>query len=241
MKKAAVIPVRWGSTRFPGKPLALIAGISMVERVYRRVLEAGCFDEIIIATDDDRIFSAVTAFGARAVMTSTDIRSGSDRIWAAAKNEPWELLINVQGDEPLISPTLLARITDTLEKGECPVVSAGFFNQNKVDFNDENCVKLVLDNQDQALYFSRSPIPNGSDFNGFIQHIGVYGYSRKALEFFVSRRPGKLEISEKLEQLRFLEYGLKIKILTGEYRSHGVDVPADLARIEKILTGEEHA
>ncbi len=219
----------------------MIAGISMVERVYRRVLEAGCFDEVVIATDDDRIFSTVTEFGGRAVMTSADIRSGSERIWAAAKNEPWELLINVQGDEPLISPTLLARITDTLEKGECPVVSAGFFNQNEVDFNDENCVKVVLDKQDQALYFSRSPIPNGPVFDGFFQHIGVYGYSREALEFFISCCPGKLEISEKLEQLRFLECGWKIKILTSEYRSHGVDVPADVARIEKILTGEEHA
>lgn len=239
MKKAAVIPVRWGSVRFPGKPLALIAGRPMVEWVYRRTVEAGCFDEVIIATDDERILSAVLKFTGRAVMTSAVHRSGSERIWEVVKSEPWDLLINVQGDEPLISPLLLARVSDALEKGECPVVSAGFHNQSQADFNDENCVKVVLDKQDRALYFSRSAIPYGDLFKGFIQHVGVYGYTRDALEFFVRCQPQKLEILEKLEQLRFLEHGWRIKILISEYRSRGVDVPEDIARIEKIISGEK--
>jgi len=231
----AVIPARWGSTRFPGKPLASISGVPMVQRVYRRVLQAGCFDEVIVATDDHRIKAVVEEINAAVFLSSEDHKTGSERIWEAARDKPWDLIVNVQGDEPLIDPELLRKLVQSQESTGAPVVSAAFFNREALDFNNENCVKVVLDNRQQALYFSRAPIPHGPDFKGFYQHLGVYAYTRKALDFFVHADQTGLEKKEGLEQLRFLENGWPIRMVLTAHRSHGVDLPADVELIEKLL------
>lgn len=240
MKIAAVIPSRYQSSRFPGKPLAKIAGKTMIERVYRQVAKTGCFADIVVATDDERIFSEVARFGGKAEMTDNTIKSGTERVWAVMKNKNYEAAVNIQGDEPLISEKLIGQVHDELAKGK--IVSAARRNDSYEDFASKNIVKVLCDNQNRALYFSRAPIPfcEKSRFTGFFQHIGIYGYSLKALEMFIAAGECALEKCESLEQLRFLFLGEKIHIIETDYVSHGVDVPDDIEKIEKIMR-EPHA
>ena len=239
MKIAAVIPARFQSSRFPGKPLAQIAGKTMIERVYLQVQKAGCCSEIIVATDDSRIVSEVSKFGGKAEMTDTTINSGTERVWAVLKKMNCDAVINIQGDEPLISDKLILQIYEVLNENIFDVVSAARFNQSYQDFCSKNVVKVVFDKDNQALYFSRSPIPHceKDPFEGFFQHIGIYGYTRKALEAYVNGEVAPMEKTEKLEQLRFLHHQQKIAIIQTEYESHGVDIPADIGKIETILRG----
>ena len=237
MKIAAVIPARYKSSRFMGKPLVKIEGISMIERVYRQVEKAGRFSDIIVATDDLRIGDVVRKFGGTAILTSANHRSGTDRLYEVLQNSDFEAAVNIQGDEPLVPEKLVAAVFDELETGRHKVVTAAYYNVSADDFSSKNVVKVVFDRQYNALYFSRSPVPftKNSDFSGFYQHIGIYGYLRDSIEAFVNFPASSLEEVEKLEQLRFLENGIPIKIiLTGE-KSFGVDVPEDIQRIEKIL------
>ncbi len=237
MKIAAIIPARYKSTRFMGKPLALIAGKPMIERVYCQAAKCDRFSHIIAATDDQRIVDVVEAFGGHAVMTSPHHGSGTERLWEVLENRDFDAAVNIQGDEPIISEKLLAQLCRQLETGRHEVVTAYYYNNSYEDYLSKHVVKVVMDNHFQALYFSRSPIPfvEEADFSGFFQHIGLYGYLRDAVETFIKLPKSPLEKTEKLEQLRFLGNGISIKVIESRYPALGVDVPEDVQRIEKIL------
>jgi 3-deoxy-manno-octulosonate cytidylyltransferase (CMP-KDO synthetase) len=237
MKIAAVIPSRFQSSRFPGKPLVKIAGKTMIERVYRQVAKAGCFNDIIVATDDRRILNEVTGFGGKAEMTDNNIKSGSERVWSVVEKKDFHAVVNIQGDEPLISEKLIREVFQAL--AENPVVSAARRNDSYEDFCSKNVVKVVCDQKGRALYFSRAPIPYAEKkiFAGFFQHIGIYGYTKEMLRIFIGSGISELERSENLEQLRFLFLGQKIHIIQTDFVSHGVDVPDDIGKIEKLLRG----
>jgi 3-deoxy-manno-octulosonate cytidylyltransferase (CMP-KDO synthetase) len=234
---AAIIPARYDSTRFPGKPLAKIAGKSMIERVYHQVLKCNKFTSIIVATDDERIAKTVEEFGGRYQMTSRDIQSGTERIWEVLKGSHYDAVINIQGDEPLLPEVLISELYDVLVEEKERVVSAFYVNRSLEDYKSRNIVKVVMDNDFQALYFSRSPLPHqtSEQFNEFNQHIGIYGYWRNSLERFMGLSPSKLERVENLEQLRFISNGIMIKLIESKHPSFGVDVPEDVMKIQNIL------
>lgn len=241
MEIAAIIPSRYNSTRFKGKPLVKILGMTMIERVYRQVEKCGKYADIIVATDDERIKKVVQQFGGRCVITSENHISGTDRLWEVLENSDYDGAVNVQGDEPLIPVDLLSQVHETLSTGKHPVVTAAYFNESNLEFKSEHVVKVVMDSENRALYFSRSAIPyiNQSDFLGFYHHIGIYGYLKDAIHRFIRTGPSQLEELEKLEQLRFLEAGIPIKVIMSKEKSHGVDTPGDLTKIEKILSGRK--
>lgn len=235
MRVAAVIPARFQSSRFPGKPLAMIAGRTMIERVYRQAEAAQCFTRVIVATDDPRIRDEVIAFGGIAEMTDNKIISGTERVWAVAERLDIDAVVNVQGDEPLIPPALVREVALALERE--PVVSAARFNDSYDDFLSRHVVKVACDGRERALYFSRAPIPfaDAGAFSGFRQHIGIYGYVKEALRTFTSVAAPELERREGLEQLRFLFLGLPIRMVMTDFVAHGVDIPADIERIERLI------
>jgi 3-deoxy-manno-octulosonate cytidylyltransferase (CMP-KDO synthetase) len=235
MRIAAVIPSRYQSSRFPGKPLAPIAGMTMIERVYRQVAKAGCFCDILVATDDQRIINEVTRFGGKAEITDININSGSERVWAVVKNKPYDAVINIQGDEPLIPEKLILEVYGAL--GANSIVSAARHSDSYEDFCSKNVVKVVCSQENHALYFSRAPIPfsEKNSFSGFFQHIGIYGYLKEKLEMFNRSGISELEKRENLEQLRFLSLDQRIHIVRTNSTSYGVDVPGDIEKIEKLL------
>jgi len=245
-KVLGIIPARWGSTRFPGKPLHLIAGKSLIQRVWERCSLCQSLDACVVATDDDRIAEAVESFGGQVALTASDHPSGTDRIAeVAGKREEFTHVINIQGDEPLISPDLIDQLAQTLiESPDCEMVTAANpMNFGQPDHDDPNIVKVVLDHQSNALYFSRSPIPfprnpphvseNASDADAgntsqapqILRHKGIYGFTRPFLLKFVSWKPSPLEMCEQLEQLRALENGAKIKVIITSDDSPGIDTP----------------
>jgi len=235
MRIAAVIPSRYQSTRFPGKPLARIAGRSMVERVYRQAAAAGCFDAVIVATDDARIRDEVLGFGGIAEMTDNTIKSGTERVWAVIEKTDFDAVVNIQGDEPLIPEKLVSEVC--LGLATDAIVSAARHSDSYDDFCSRHVVKVVCDAQNRALYFSRAPIPfaEKGSFHGFMQHIGIYGYTREMLRLFVASGAVELELGENLEQLRFLFLGRTMRMIRTDFISHGVDVPEDIIKIEKLL------
>ncbi len=216
-----------------------IAGIPMIERVYRQVDKAQRFSEIIVATDDERIAGVVRGFGGHVIMTARHHRSGTDRIWEVVDNSDFDAIINIQGDEPLISEKLIQSVYDKLDSALHDVVTAAYFNSKFDEFISPHVVKVVFNNTMEALYFSRSPIPNfnGSkdEFEGFYQHIGIYGYLRGAIEKFVQFSPSSLELSERLEQLRFVQNHIPVVVVESHYKSFGVDTPEDIYVIEQLL------
>lgn len=237
MKVDAVIPARMGSTRFPGKSLAEIKGKTMIERVYRRVESAACFRRVVVATDHERIAAEVARFGGKWIMTSPHHRSGTDRVHEAVCHEPIEAVVNIQGDEPLIRPELIRRVTLALSEVDCPVITAAYAGGAHADLMSAHVVKAVLDGRRRALYFSRSPIPwaNNPREQGYLQHVGIYAMRIETLRRFVSWKPGPLETLERLEQLRFLENGICVYVVDSTEPSFGVDVPEDIARIEAMM------
>lgn len=258
MTTLALIPARYGSTRFPGKPLADLCGKPLIVHVIDRAREAQCVDEVIVATDDIRIFGAVEKFGGKAVMTSPDCATGSDRIAEVALARPdADIIVNVQGDEPLMPAQVIDAAVDALKNDpDCTVATAMIRIQSEANFLSPNVVKVACDQLGRALYFSRSPIPNisraaeqdvksiapgGAPFWGF-KHFGLYVYRRDALLKFVKMAPTPLELLEKLEQLRFLENGYRIRLVETALDSIGVDTPEDLeaarARMAKFLEGK---
>ena len=246
-KVAVIIPARWGSTRFPGKPLHPIAGKPLLQHVWERCGRARGIEEVIVATDDMRIAEAAFAFGAEVALTSARHRSGTDRCAEVAKRlRGISHVINVQGDEPLIDPTLVAKLAKTLsaERSLGMITAANAF-EDEADIPNPNTVKVVLDRDGNALYFSRSPIPFVRDTGAkagtrskriaFFRHQGIYGYSIRFLLQFVKWKPGVLEQAEQLEQLRALENGAKIRVILTRRSSVGVDTPADVAIAERLL------
>lgn len=237
VRSAVVIPSRWGSTRFPGKPLVLIAGKPLIQRVYERA-SASSADEVWIATDDSRISNVAVQFGGSALMTSSDLATGTDRICSALSQIPdsenIDVVINVQGDEPLIEPRLIDRLIDTLRSTDADVVTLSCPLGDPSELQRQDVVKVVTSNDGDALYFSRSPIPHGNP-DLARRHIGVYGFKTEALRAFPTLPPSSLELAECLEQLRLLQNGFKIKVLeTGEPHL-GVDRPEDVGRIEAVI------
>jgi 3-deoxy-manno-octulosonate cytidylyltransferase (CMP-KDO synthetase) len=234
------IPARYGSTRLPGKPLALIGGRPMVEHVYRAAAAAPGLDRVVVLTDDERIVRAVEDFGGSAEMTPESCASGTDRIAWAARNWEAAAVINIQGDEPLMAAAGIAAIAAHLRAHpDDPIVTLAVPGSVE-DLDNPNAVKTVLDRRGYALYFSRAAIPYPRQTGGaaVLRHLGIYGYQRAALLRLAALEPTPLERSESLEQLRALENGIAIRVLATAAGSWGVDTAEDLARVEQILAAQ---
>jgi 3-deoxy-manno-octulosonate cytidylyltransferase (CMP-KDO synthetase) len=237
-KVVGIIPARWGSTRFPGKPLHGIAGKPLVRHVWERCVEAGCFDQIINATDDMRIAEAGFNFGAEVAITSADHPSGTDRVAEVAKKlKKASIIFNIQGDEPLIEPDLLQWLARKLKVSPQVQIVTAATPISPEDFSSEDIVKVVLDFKGDALYFSRSGIPfrRGDSPIRTYRHLGIYGYRRRALLDFIKMAPSPLEQAEQLEQLRALENGMKIRVIVSEASPLGVDTPEDATEVERLI------
>jgi 3-deoxy-manno-octulosonate cytidylyltransferase (CMP-KDO synthetase) len=239
-KAVGIIPARWQSTRFPGKPLHLIANKPLLRHVWERCLRAKKLDQVIIATDDLRIAKAAFDWGAEVVLTSPKHQSGTDRIAEVArKARQFDLIINIQGDEPLTEPALLDRFVDKLRSNrKIDIVTAAHPFESAAEASSPHQVKVIVDLQGNALYFSRYAIPfprNRSLQIKHLRHQGIYGFRRKALLAFVRWKPSPLERAESLEQLRALENGVKVHVLVTKHGSPGVDTPADAKALEQKL------
>ncbi len=246
----AVIPARFGSTRFPGKALALIKDKPMIQWVYERAQRSRLVNRVIVATDDERIIKATAAFGGEAVMTSRDHSTGTDRIAEVARNLDCSLVVNVQGDEPLIHPEMIDQtIAPLAEDPSIPMGTVCKLIETSDEAFDPNVVKVVFDEKGFALYFSRAPIPwdrdrwSGKDSlkdlplsGALYKHIGLYVYRRDFLLQYAQMPQTALETTEKLEQLRALEYGYQIKTVVTKHESFGVDIPEDLGKILQRLS-----
>jgi len=240
----AIIPARYASTRLPGKPLVSLGGKPMIQHVWERVVLAKSVSAAIVATDDERVLRAVESFGGRGVMTRATHRSGTERcaeVAASALGKDADVLVNVQGDEPLIEPSVIDAAVETLmEDPQSPVATLAVPISVAVEIMDPNVVKAVLDFEGRALYFSRAPIPWVRDRDGLARarhwkHLGLYVYRREALLEFPTLPLGDLERVEQLEQLRWLENGYTIRVAETSHDSVSVDVPADVERVERLL------
>jgi len=236
-----VIPARFGSTRLPGKPLVSLAGKPMIQRVYERAKMARLADRVIVATDDERIVKAVEGFGGTARMTRADHRTGTERVAEVAAHEKGDVFVNVQGDEPLLDPSAVdTAVNALLEEPAAAIATVATPIKAPADIMDPNVVKTVLDFENNGLYFSRAPIPWVRDTTSKIQvrhlkHLGLYVFQRDALLEYPTLPQGELERIEQLEQLRWLENGWKIRVAEVEHDAVSVDVPEDIARVEKAL------
>jgi 3-deoxy-manno-octulosonate cytidylyltransferase (CMP-KDO synthetase) len=242
MRIAGVIPARYHSSRLEGKPLAGILGKPMVQHVWERALRSGSLDEVIVATDDERVRDVVTGFGGAAVMTRSDHRSGTDRVAEAVAASDASIIVNIQGDEPMLNPRMIAEVVEPFRRG----VSAGLVTLKKevfgdAVFEDPGVVKVVTDPKGSALYFSRSLIPfprrRTANFRVY-EHIGLYAYTRECLLKLASLPASPLEEVESLEQLRALENGIPILVVETQCREEmvSVDTPSDLARVRALLS-----
>ncbi len=240
MKAIAVIPARFGSSRFPGKPLALLAGKPIIEHVFERASMCSSLDDVIVATDDRRILKTVEGFGGKAVMTSVDHRSGSDRLGEAANDLDADIIVNVQGDEPLLEPAVIEAVLGPMRGNDPPdIATVAAPLTSMEDYLNPDVVKVVADVTGRAVYFSRSSIPHGwaPGMKG-LRHIGIYAYLRESLLRFVSLPESYLESLEKLEQLRAIDNGMRIDVVyVKDFTSIGVDRPEDLEKAEKMIKG----
>lgn len=238
MHIACIIPARYGSTRLPGKPLAMIGDKPMIQHVYEQVSKAMEIEQVIVATDDQRVYDAVVAFGGQAMMTRPDHLTGTDRLAeVAATHTEIDVVINVQGDEPLIDASVIDALArefkedSSLQMGTvgCPLLEE--------EYNEPSAVKVIVNRLGNAMYFSRSLIPYPR--NAFVQpplkHVGMYGYQRQFLLNYVKMEPTPAELTESLEQLRALENGYTIRVITTDQRFVGVDTPEDLDRVNEIF------
>ena len=234
MGAVIVIPARYGSTRFPGKPLVEIAGVSLIQRVHERVIRSSRAAAVYVATDDQRIADHVTSFGGRVVMPEGDYPSGTDRIAAALKliGEPYDQVINVQGDEPLIDVDVVDALIELLRASSVEMATLACPITSEEEHHARDIVKVVTDLEGNALYFSRAPL--GSRETA-MRHIGVYAYQSSSLATITSLPPSPLELAESLEQLRALQHGFRIAVLPTSRPHLGVDRPEDVARVESEL------
>lgn len=246
MKFIAIIPARYASTRFPGKPLALLGGKPVIQRVYEQV--AGVLDDAVVATDDRRIYDAVLAFGGKAEMTSTEHRSGTDRCWEAycKQGGAYDVVVNVQGDEPFIRPAQLEALKRCFDDSETQIATLvkPFAEKDGLEaLENPNSPKVVLDGRSRALYFSRSVIPylRGVDRaewlrrHTYYKHIGIYAFRTEVLREVTALPQSPLELAESLEQLRWLENGYRIGVGITNFDTVGIDTPEDLERAERFL------
>lgn len=250
MRVVAVIPARFASTRFPGKPLAELKGKPMIQWVYERTTQAKSVDRVIVATDDERIAGAVRDFGGEVQMTRSDHATGTDRLAEVASRIEADLVVNVQGDEPLIAPRMIDQAVTPLKRN--PSLTMGTLKSpilSVEDYLNPNVVKVVTDRQGFALYFSRAPIPHPRDLAANLQehlaevkaykHVGLYVYRKDFLLTYAKLSATVLEGLEKLEQLRALEHGFRIKVAETTFSSQGVDTPEDLERVKIALERAE--
>jgi 3-deoxy-manno-octulosonate cytidylyltransferase (CMP-KDO synthetase) len=247
VKIVGIIPARFASTRFPGKPLALIAGKPLIQHVVERCQQAKSLGEVIVATDDTRIWEVAQNF-CRVEMTRPDHPSGSDRIAEVVERCECDAVVNIQGDEPLIEPSVIDAVTNALAQSEMSTAATRI--KNPAELDNPNVVKVVVNAAGHALYFSRRTIPyvreaaSGSSEQlaafAFLKHLGIYGYRRETLLRLVKFPVSPLENAESLEQLRALENGIPIAVVKVDYDSIGVDAPEDVAKVEKILTTDGH-
>jgi len=233
----AIIPARYHSTRLPGKALADIAGRPMIEHVYRRSASAAGVDAVIVATDDQRIAEAVQQFGGRVVMTAASHRTGTDRVAEVARGIECDIVINVQGDEPLIPPQMIEDVVAPFRDPDVVMTTLRRHIDSEDDRLNPHVVKVVVNRDDDALYFSRAPIPSGRGVTAF-KHVGLYGYRRQFLLEFAALPQTPLEVSESLEQLRALEHGFRIRTPETIHDSLGVDTPEDLERARRQLDAQ---
>jgi 3-deoxy-manno-octulosonate cytidylyltransferase (CMP-KDO synthetase) len=250
IRTLVVIPARYASTRFPGKALADLGGRPLVTHVVERALRAGA-DRVVVATDDERIAAAVRGTGAEAVLTPSDLPSGTDRIAEALRaapspdDRPDDIVVNVQGDEPFVEPELIRDVAARLAGDAAADMATAATEATAEERGAASAVKVVLARDGSALYFSRAPIPADGPGGGAgaptLRHLGLYAYRRAFLERFVSWPPGELERKEGLEQLRALENGARIVVLVRPTASIGVDTPADLERARRRLAGGERS
>jgi 3-deoxy-manno-octulosonate cytidylyltransferase (CMP-KDO synthetase) len=236
----AIIPARYQSTRLPGKALADIAGRPMIEHVYRRTAAAQSVARVIVATDDDRIAAAVQRFGGEAMLTSPDHQSGTDRLAEVAASLSYDLVVNVQGDEPLLEPAMIdAAITPFSGDPALMMSTLRRRIDDPAEHQNPNVTKVVVDRQGFALYFSRAPIPYtraGQPASRVWCHVGLYVYRRTCLIQLAQLPPTELEKTEALEQLRALEHGIRIRTIETSHDTIGVDTPADLERVRRLMT-----
>ena len=240
-KVVVVIPARYGSTRLPGKPLVLLAGKPMIQRVYERAKLADRVNRVVVATDDERIVKVVQGFGGEARMTRAEHRTGTERVAEVAAREEGDVFVNVQGDEPLLDPKAIdVAVNALLEEPQASISTVATPIKTPGDIMDPNVVKTVLDFDGNAIYFSRAPIPWVRDTASkmvvrHLKHLGLYVFQREALLEYATLPVGELERIEQLEQLRWMENGWKIRVAEVEHDAVSVDVPADVARVEKLL------
>ncbi|UCH35333.1 MAG: 3-deoxy-manno-octulosonate cytidylyltransferase [Armatimonadota bacterium] len=235
-----IIPARYGSTRFPGKPLADLLGKPMIQHVYERSSKARCLERLLVATDDQRILDAVAAFGGEAVMTSPDHPTGTDRLAEAAAELAVEIVVNIQGDEPLIEPSVIdALAAPLIEDSSIPMGTLMSRITEPADLHDPNVVKVVVDRNSFALYFSRTLIPYAREVKTedvmYYYHPGLYVYRKDFLLTYASLPPTPLEKTEKLEQLRAMEHGYRIKVVETAHRPVSVDTPHDLEHVKHLM------
>lgn len=253
MAAIVVIPARYDSTRFPGKPLALLKGKPLIQHVYEGCLGASLVKDVMVATDSEAILEKVLSFGGKAVMTSSKHLSGTDRVAEVVSQLDYDIIVNVQGDEPLINPQMIDDVVDLLSDSSADMGTLTKKIDNPEDIMDPNVVKIVFDKDNFALYFSRSPIPYHRELLGSIgfnvivkekslpddfvmyKHVGIYSYRKEVLLRLSSMRQTRLEEIERLEQLRALENGIKIKVKETIFETIGVDTPEDMERVEEWL------
>ena len=246
MRFVGIIPARFASTRFPGKPLVDIGGKSMIQRVYEQVSKV--LADVYVATDDQRVFDAVLAFGGRAIMTSDQHKSGTDRCYEAYSklSGNFDVVINVQGDEPFIQPEQIETLKDCFKSTETEIATLAKRFTEKDGFealNNPNSPKLVVNKSDEAMYFSRSIIPfrRGAEtvdwisLNTYLKHVGIYAYRADVLRQLTQLEQSPLEISESLEQLRWLENGFRIKVGYTDVETVGIDTPEDLEKVKMLF------
>lgn len=241
-KTVAVIPARFGSTRFPGKVLANLGGKPIVQWVWERAVKSKA-DDVIVATDDEKVASAVRAFGGKVAMTSPSHPSGSDRVWEAAGKTGADIIINIQGDEPLMPPEIINALINAMSSEPAPDMATAVVPCPRAEYErNPNIVKAVLSKDLYALYFSRSMIPflrdGGTEMETY-RHWGIYAYTHNALKKFVSLPESPLEKCEKLEQLRALENGMRIKVIKTNFSSIGIDTPEDLVKAEEYVRSQK--
>jgi len=253
MSAIVLIPARYASARFPGKPLALLKGIPVIQHVYQNSMESRLADDVMVATDSETIFEKVLSFGGKAVMTSGDHVSGTDRIAEVSRSMKYDIIVNVQGDEPLIQYEMIDDVIAVLDDPRVSIGTLAVRIKNRREIFDPNVVKVVFNREGFALYFSRAPVPfhrdewkdhgigqhtsspsSRSDEDCF-KHIGIYSYRKNVLTELSELPPSRLELIEKLEQLRALESGFAIKVKETIHETFGVDTPEDLERMEKCL------
>ena len=243
MKFIGIIPARYASTRFPGKPLALLGGKPVIQHVYEKV--AAVLEAAYVATDDERIYDVVKSFGGQVVMTRTDHKSGTDRIEEAIEKigGEWDVVVNVQGDEPFVAKSQLDTICHCFDDPTTQIATLGKPFESMEAVQNPNSPKIVVDNMGFAMYFSRSVIPyvRGKEKSSwlthypFLKHLGIYAYRKDVLRQVTQLPQSSLEIAESLEQLRWLQNGFKIKVGTTDVETFGIDTPQDLERAEEFL------